>query len=266
MNDGMTFREYTPDEVRKAVSDLMKKGRLLFNNYFGIDSDEPCEMAISDNTLLIRRKEFHFYRLFIQSVDKEDLIFRLNALQGNEYVVNIPSKRPIDDWNKLLLDCGFKALDTYSRYYNNSIRTFPTEINSFATEEEIDAIAELLYSNFSLYTDHLPSKDELRTMIANRQIITDHKDGVLCGAMIFTIKGEKAYENAWIDKGDNGLAILLKAKSIFIQKGVKYCYYWIKDTNIPVIKMHKLLGGKPDGLKDYNYLKNKTSGSHGRVH
>lgn len=251
----MRFISCTADEIRAAASALMKKRRMLFNNYFGADADDSCEMAVFDHTLLIRKKEFHFYRLFIQSIDKDELRARLTALHGAEYVVNIPSKKPVDEWNRLLLDCGFTSLDTYSRYYNDSIRTFPTNINTFAKEEEIDDIAELLYSNFSLYTDHLPSKCELHAMVINHQIITDHKDGKLCGAMIFTIKGEKAYQNAWIDKGDNGLAILLKAKSLFIEKGIKYCYYWIKDTNIPVIKMHKLLGGKPDGLKDFNFLK-----------
>ena len=235
---------------------MMKKGRLLFNNFFGADTDDSYEMTVFDHTILIRKKEFHFYRLFILSIGRDDLCKRLKALQGYEYVVNIPSKKPIDEWNKLLLDCGFRALDTYSRYYNDSIRTFPTNIDTFATEDEIDDIAELLYGNFSLYTDHLPSRDELHAMVTNHQIITDHKDGKLCGVMIFTIKGEKAYQNAWIDKGDNGLALLLKAKSIFIENGIKYCYYWIKDTNIPVIKMHRLMGGKPDGLKDYNYIKN----------
>lgn len=249
------FRKTNQEEIRYISSELMKKGRMPYNNFYGVNMEDECDIAIGSNTVLIRKKEFDFYRLYVMSHDEAELSSMLLELSSDEYAINIPSKSSIDNWNSLLIECGFEFLNVYSRYYNNNIRSFPTSINTFATIDEVDSIAELLYGNFSLYTDHLPSKKELCKMAENRQIIADHKDGKISGVMIYTITGNKGYQNAWIDKGDNGIALLFKVKSIFIERGIKYCYYWIKDTNTDVIKMHTMMGGKPDGLKDYNYLK-----------
>lgn len=249
------FRKTNQEEIRSISSELMKKGRLLYNNFYGVNMEDECDMAIGSNTVLIRKKEFDFFRLYIMSLDEAELSSMLLDLSGNEYAINIPSKSSIDNWDALLVNCGFAFLDVYSRYYNNNIKSFPTSINTFASVDEVDSVADLLYNNFSKYTDHLPTKNELYQMANNQQIIADYKDGKICGVMIYTITGNKGYQNAWIDKGDNGIALLFKVKSIFIERGIKYCYYWIKNTNTDVIKMHTMMGGKPDGLKDYNYLK-----------
>lgn len=257
-NDSMITNEFKKIESRDVLtlsSELMKKGRLLFNNFFGVNNNEDYECYHTEKTVLVRKKEFNFFRLYVISIDEAELSLLLKELNDNEYVINIPSKTSIDNWDTLLRGCGFGFLDVYSRYYNNNIKTFPTVIDSFATSDEIDDIASLLYDNFSLYTDHLPTRKELEQMVANRQIITDHQNGRVCGVLIYTIMGNKGYQNAWIDKGENGLGLLFKVKSIFIENGIKYCYYWIKDTNKSVIKMHTMMGGRPDGLKDYSYLK-----------
>lgn len=243
------------ENLYKKIAEWKNLHKAVMNNYYGVDDDSFYEICETEHSLLIRKKEFHFYRLYVLTDDVNDLENSLKNLTGSEYAINSPSKTPIDNWDVLLRNSGFEFLDVYSRYYNNSIRTFPTEIDTFAEYDEIGDIASLLYANFSLYTDHLPSKKELEQMVANRQIITDHKDGKVCGVLIYSVIGNKGYQNAWIDTGGNGLGLLFKVKSIFIEKGIKYCYYWIKDTNTPVIKMHTMMGGKTDGLKDYNYLK-----------
>ena len=198
----------------------MKKGNLLYNNYFGLALDEHVEVESAVNTLLIRKKEFDFYRLYVISRDEDELESMLSSLKGNVYVINIPSKTRITNWDNLLTRTGFSFLDVYSRYYNNNIKSFPSTIDTFAREEDLEDIASLLYNNFSIYTDHLPERDELLMMISNKQIITDYKDGRVCGVLIFTIRGNKGYQNAWIDLGDNALALLFKVKSIFIEHRV----------------------------------------------
>lgn len=252
------FNKTNNTEIRSITSDLMKKGRMLYNNFYGVGEADECDIATGLNTVLIRKKEFDFFRLFMMSIDEAELETMLLQLSDFDYAVNIPSKTSVDNWNSLLLKCGFEFLDVYSRYYNNNIKSFPTSINTFASVDEVDSVADLLYGNFSKYTDHLPSKKELCQMATKKQIIADYKDGKICGVLIYTITGNKGYQNAWIDEGDNGIALLFKVKSIFIERGIKYCYYWIKDMNKDVIKMHAMMGGKPDGLKDYNYLKRKN--------
>ena len=255
--DSISFQQIETKEILQCVSDFIRTGRVLFNNFFGIGECGEYECHREAGTILIRKKEFYFYRLFLISLDEGELTNLLSVLNDEEYVINIPSKSSIENWDKLLRKCGYIFVDVYSRYYNNNIPYYPSSIDTFASLDDLEVVQDLLYNNFSFYTDHLPTKDELKKMIENRQIITDLQDGQICGVMIYSIVGNKGYQNFWIDKGENALALLFKAKNIFLEKGIKYCYYWVRDNNTPVIKIHKLLGGKPDGLKDYTYLKKK---------
>jgi hypothetical protein len=115
-----------------------------------------------------------------------------------------------------------------------------------------------LTETFSPYTGHLPSKRELEEMIANQQVMIDKfSDGRVCGVNIHTITGVTGYGNAWVDKGEHAVELLLDMYNEMIDKGVKRHVFWVNDANIGVAKMHIKMGAKPDGLKDYTYIKNK---------
>ena len=89
-------------------------------------------------------------------------------------------------------------------------------------------------------------------------MFVDHdNNGNVCGVNIFTITGTNAYGNAWVDEGERGLDIFIDMFNLFIDKGVKRFTFWVNDRNNKVIKMHKIMGAKPDGLKDYTYIKHK---------
>lgn len=258
MDNNIRFQKATTNEIRVASSELMKKGRMLFNNYYGVNDDDDCSIFFSDYTLLIRKKEFHFYRLYVMSLDETDLSMLLNGLSGEEYVLNIPSRKPIDDWDTLLKKCGFEFLESYSRFYNTTIKAkkYPPGTDTFAKESDVDDIANLLYNNFSLYTDHLPSVDTIRTMVKEQRVFADYDStGKICGVLIFTITGNKCYQDAWIDLGENGLKLFFAVYNMMQERNIGYTNFWVRDTNKSVIKMHYLMGDKMDGMKDYTYLK-----------
>ena len=178
-----------------------------------------------------------------------------------EYVINIPSKKGIDNWCGLLEKSGFEHFATYSHYLNLAVpdmKKRPTSTGAFAKLDELQQIYDLLYRSFTTYASHLPSKEELREMISNNRMFVDHdNNGNVCGVNIFTITGTNAYGNAWVDEGERGLDIFIDMFNLFIDKGVKRFTFWVNDRNNKVIKMHKIMGAKPDGLKDYTYIKHK---------
>ena len=108
---------------------------------------------------------------------KEELISILNSLQGETYVINIPTKKGLGCWEEILPAGGFTFLAQYDRYYNRQIEYRESEIGTFAEEDDADAIISLLYvEEFSIYTDYLPTKEELINMIRNRQVIINNHD------------------------------------------------------------------------------------------
>lgn len=254
------FIKENKEVIEKLIDDWKVDHKPVLSNYYGLAMGFDYDYQIADSTIVVRKKEGDFYRLFVLSTDAAELTTMLSSLQ-EEHVINIPSRKPIDDWQAVMKDSGFGYYSTYSRYCNTKIATMKkhkTTLNILATVEDTDEIYQLLTETFSPYTGHLPSKKELEDMILNQQVLIDKfSDGRVCGVNIHTITGVTGYGNAWVDKGEHAVELLLDMYNEMIEKGVKRHVFWVNDSNIGVAKTHIKMGAKPDGLKDYTYIKNK---------
>lgn len=254
------FIKENKEVIEKLIDDWKVEHKPILSNYYGLTAGFDYDYLIENRTIVVRKKEGEFFRLFVQTTNASTLASILGSLQ-EEYVINIPSRKPIDDWEELMKQCGFEYYSTYSRYCNTKIATMKkhkTTLNIHATIENAEEIYQLLTETFSPYTGHLPSKEELEEMILNQQVLVDkYSDGHVCGVNIHTITGVTGYGNAWVDKGEHAVELLLDMYNEMIEKGVKRHVFWVNDSNIGVAKMHIKMGAKPDGLKDYTYIKNK---------
>jgi uncharacterized protein YlbG (UPF0298 family) len=229
----------------------------LYSNYFNQPltlDDYFCRTA---HTLLISKSFAGYNRIYVLSDDLEDATKELNALKGIN-VVNIPSKGDITSWEQLMQRSDFKLFGVYERFYNTKIRP-QEEIKPivYAKINQEEEIYDLFYNSgfFSIYTDYLPSHKELKQLIEQENVIINVADSQIQGAFLFSIEGQKCYFRAWIDNSNNGLKLLFDAYNIMVSKNLNYVYLWINSENKKVKTIHQLLGAKPDGLKDYTFIK-----------
>lgn len=252
------FISITAVEIKNVVTNFKDSHRILFSNYYGVNEQENFEILKLDRSILIRKKEHDFYRLFLLSADEKELVNILRALQEDTYVLNIPTKKGVEDWQNLLTLSGFSFLAKYDRYFNKHIEYRESEVGTYAAEKDALEIMNLLYADdFSIYTDYLPTRERLSQMIRNKQVLVNNVDGHILGVLIYTIEGKKCYLNIWIDRSKDGLFLLFDAYNIMVKKGIDLAYFWVKSTNKKIIKLHKLTGAVSDGLSDYSYIKNK---------
>ncbi len=250
------FFSASPAEIVKAVSDFKNIHEILLSNFFGISEKESYQMLKTEKTLIIRKKEHDFYRLYLMATDEAELTHMLLSLSKDTYVINIPSKKGIDNWKKVLDGAGFSFFAQYDRYNNRQIEYRESEIGTYATIKDADEILTLLYDDsFSIYTDYIPTKVQLEQMINNKQVLVNKDDNQVKGVLIFTIEGKKCYLNIWIDKTKDGLFLLFDVYNIMVEKGIVLSYFWVKSTNKKIRKLHMLTGAIPDGLSDYSYIK-----------
>ena len=250
------FKSISDAELLSKVISLKGSGQVVFANYYGLIDNDKSEYYETSTILLIRKPEYDYFRLYIVSTDKNELIQNLNRLDTGKYVINIPSKGNIDRMKDILESCGFVFLGAYNRYYNNHIIERECEVEEYATLDDLDELRKLLYDSFSLYTDHLPLDGELKSMIRNKGIVVNRfDDGKVGGFVIHTIEGKKAYINAWLDKTGNGIRLMYQTYNIIERKGIKYAYLWINVENRNVIILHRMMGAKADGLVDYSFIK-----------
>jgi len=229
----------------------------LYSNYFNqplTSNDCYCKTA---HTLLIAKSFSGYNKIYILSDDLDDATQNLNALKGIN-VVNIPSKGNIAYWEQLMHQADFKMIGVYERFYNTKIR--PREKIGeiiYAKANQQEEIYNLFYDSgfFSVYTDYLPSHEELQQLIEQENVILNVTDKQIEGAFIFSIQGQKCYFQAWIDNSNSRLKLLFDAYNIMVAKNLGYAYFWVNSENKKVKSIHQLLGAKPDGLKDYTFIK-----------
>lgn len=245
-------------EIMQFRDELKQDGKFQFSNFFGLSDNIPYQMAKAPHSMLVRHKEHDFYRLCAVTTDLEELKELLLSLDENVYALNIPSKKDISEQQSFLESCGFSLAGIYNRYYNKNIVVRENASGTFAKKEDLDDIIRLLFDNFSVYTDHLPAKDEIGAMIERQQIVVNRfPDGKVGGLVIHTFEKNIAYINAWIDKTGNGIPLMFQTYNIIADKGISYAYFWINAANKSVIVLHRMMGAKADGLVDYTFVKHE---------
>lgn len=247
------------DLIIEKVSSLKQKGVILFSNYYGAKDNCHYEILEGQYTIVLRCKEYDYYRIYLVTTDNDDLIQTLSCCEDSEYVINIPSKGSINQWDEILRKVGFTQIAEYRRYYNNKKIVYrKSAIGEFARHDENSQIRNILNEIFSKYTDTIPSEKELRRLIDNKQVLVSHEEnGNVCGVLIFCFEGKKCYFRIWVDKGNTGLFLLYKAYNIVVEQNINYVYFWVNSTNKDVIRLHTLMGAQSDGLSDYTYIKTK---------
>jgi len=229
-----------------------------YSNYFG-QAFEPDDWYLeTEHTFILAKPVDDFFRLFLSSDDREEVVALLKVMEGIN-VINLPSKREIVEWYQLMADAGYENIGIYERYFYTKFRPGGTlDQIKFAQSEQVEEIYDLLYGyeGFSPYTDYLPSKDELSQLIKEQFVIVNELSEQVVGTYLFQIDGKKCYLRAWIDKSPvDGFKLIFNMHTIMREKGITYAYLWVNSENKRVKSIHQFLGAKPDGLKDYTFIK-----------
>ena len=112
----MDFISVKSENLREEISSVLGGKKILLSNFFYKVDTEFCDIYKGDNTVIIRVPEYDFYRMFVQTADVEELVTLLKELKKNKYVINIPSKKPIDEWKMVFEKADFKNIGIYNTH------------------------------------------------------------------------------------------------------------------------------------------------------
>jgi len=215
-------------------------------------------LFITDNSLFLSKDFGEFSRVYILSNDKDEIVNILSKLSPNS-VINIPSRKGINDWSQVFDKSGYKQIALYHRYIYRKYPQRRSKKLEFAKESDHSQISNFLKKYFSPITGHLPSDEELLKLIINRNVLVNRGSGhKVNGALCFSIENKKCYLAFWFDESGMGLSLLNNVFSICTENDIKTISFWVNDENVDVMKIHALFGALPDGMKDYVF-NNKIS-------
>ena len=233
--------------------------RTTLSNYFGQPFEKNDKYFETNNTFVLAKPIRDFYRIYVASNNKKELVEILSDLEGTN-VINFPTKGNVQDIETIMTESGYERIGIYERFsYNVKNLTANDDISKIefaeaGDEEEIYNIYTS-WQGFNFYTDYLPTHEELKKFIENKSVIINKQDGSIVGTFIFEPYGRKYYLRLWIDISKKGLQLLKNVFSILKHNKIEYAYLWVSSDNKRVIALHQLFGAVPDGLKDYTYIK-----------
>lgn len=249
------FKKIDADSLKALVCQF-RNIRPLYDNFYNFNYcgfDYFC----SELTLLVKKQYLGFYRLYIISKNEADLSNLLKTI-GSGCAINIPSRTNIDNWRNLLLENGFVFIGEYIRWVFNDLRKGDTQIK-YATDKHCEQIFNLLYITFDKITDTLPNREELLNCIKNNEVIINEVDNKITGLLIYSIVNNVFYFKEWLDDNGTGISLFFNAFSIIEKLGIKRVYSWTNINNQISNKIHELMGGCRDGLKDYTFIKTNNN-------
>lgn len=267
-----SFKTQKYEHIVESVKSFVINGRPTLSNYYGIPQGFLYQSLSTDCSLIIKQhNSFGFARLYFLTRDVYDLADTLNSMADMTYLFNIPVKNDLGVWGPLLDKIKYYQYGKYHRYSNNNIRAADEILHSIANEDrqiELEGyklceratmsnfaeVQALLLDTFDIYTDYLPSDNQLKCMIdGNRVYINLTPEGNVCGVAVFENIGIKCYQNFWIDKRELGLYLMRKMYDQMVENSISFTNLWVADWNKSVIKLHKMLGALPDGMIDYTF-------------
>lgn len=250
----LDFKQAPSDILQEYISQMYSR-KPIYNNYYGISLSD-VDYYKTENTLIIRKSYESFFRIYILSTDKNDLVIILRQI-ATASAINIPSRTGIGIWKEVLDKSGFTEIGVYSRFYNTKIRKRGKFVENFAREEEFIAIRKLLYDHFSPITDRLPLDNELINMIRNKWVLVNRNEesGEVEGVLGYILEHNKCYLQFWIDLSGFGLLLLFNVYNMMVDNNIKFALLWVKDGNKIPYSVHQSMGALPDGLKDYTFVK-----------
>ena len=242
-------------QVDKYINQMYSLKPVYSNYYNQPLTIDDCFYKANETLIIIKTNE-GYNRAIVMSNNPQEAAEMLRALPGIN-VINIPSKGDISIWTNLFTAANYEKIGVYERYNYTKVKSSLNNVATFAQSNQCEEIYNLFYESgfFSPYMDYLPTRSELYEWICQKKVIVHELDGKIYGAFMFSIEGKKCYFRAWIDKSNNGLKLLFDVYNIMYKNGLSYAYFWVNSENKNVKSIHQLLGAKPDGLKDYTFIK-----------
>ena len=246
---------------QEALDAKIKEGisrRPRYKNCYLPDLDHT-EYAELPSTLIVRKRFDTFNRVYFLSDDAEELTRALKDM-GEDDVINIPSKKDLqDDLLDILHQSGYSLFETYERMYNNCVEPRGAFDADLAGPADADGIYQLLYEKFNPFTDTLPTRQEILDLISRKWVLVnrDETNGKVEGALLLRFEPQKCHFYIWVDASNfsKALNLYINGFNYMNEKGYQKAYLWVRSTNIRPKKIYETFGFKCDGLKDYTYTK-----------
>lgn len=250
----------------KKMSEVRKCKGFLTNAFFTVqqlsamlDMDHVT-IIFTEKAVVILMEEDQLIRLFFYVADLaslQQIRSALSGFKGKPIIADIigRDKQAENVINGLQL-YNFHKYSTMIRMKRPGLEYQNKEVSNvtLATQDRVDEIMHLLYSEFDICISHLPNRGKLLRAIQNNEVTLVIQQNEIVGLAYFEKLGEKLiylYQLV-VDKRFRGKGLadhLLNHQFNQLSKDV-ICQLWVESNNTIAINKYEKYHFAPDGLVD----------------
>jgi hypothetical protein len=245
------------DRIRSTNS-----ARAHTNCFAPLTGNANLSIITSESAVVFTQAETEFSRIYYCASSAAALGQLLTELHSSSpLVIGYLDRIKNETLCEVFRQTGFVETAHYLRM---TIPTFPipkdAEPPEFPNVDETDAVMGLLRLNFSRVTDFLPSREQISTLIEQRQIIVRREERKITGLVVFLVQGRQVNLNYLLNRGRRGDGSLLMQSFFFCmaERGLNSGFLWVNGTNERALKIYIANGWKADGLNDWFFIRNSA--------
>lgn len=262
----------------KTIEDILKsrkKQTNCFNFYTEVlewvKNKEATLYIINDNLYVFYKTNgnYKFYYYVDTLADIKDALVLLNKYKIKSNVslsFTTKNEKGIKNFKEITELLGFEFYKEYARVISGPSAYKSKENKEYytlATQDNKKELLEIIYKEFDVITDYLPSEKELLELIENKSILINKIDEKIIFIQIYEYKKGTLYSRmTWVDKKYRkpkytidlyaGLDAYIKDLNIKSSKNLR-SYGWIDKAN-KNYKINIKFGAQPDGITSSIFL------------
>lgn len=263
-------------EIAKWIRTVKQsEGRVHTNCFYHFsDKTHLWETDSSKKSLYIVNYDHGVKRVWFYTTDFEDLkeLFCNSLEKTEEYLIDIVTKDRSRYGNELTA-AGFQPFTSMMRMSNKDISKlfdsaapvlsfYDEEVGIQAVLEDAESVKDKLWEVFDPRISHLPDLDEVRDSIVKGEItIYKENDSGIITLLQSVVEPKCFYINQVYNASDKKIihAIMLSRLKQYVDKGGRYLYAWVEETNIASCKFHRKYDLSHDGLWDIVYIRHSIT-------
>lgn len=199
------------EKAKEIISSRKKKTNCFsfYNEILNWMEEDKVDIHLIDNNLFLFLKNQGFYKLYYYVDDFEQISLCKEILQEYQLKENISleftTKNDInkEEITRIAEKTGFEFYKEYARVISApaSFKSTTTKTAFLASLEDKQELLDIMYREFDVITDYLPSEKELIDLIEKKSIIIQKIDNEIVFIQIYEYQKGTLYSRmTWIAK------------------------------------------------------------------
>lgn len=254
-------------QLKKQYPKYFTNNFLNYSELQSLSKKENVELLYNEEAIVILDNDNNVNRVYfiLSSLENTNMLSKLLE-SGNldkPYVIDCLGKEAVLENLKGTFErIGIKLYTRMNRWKAVELQNLydikSVDVISIAEENDVDDIERLLKISLDILVAHLPTKEEIKSLINNECIFCKKRDKQIISIICLKkLLGDNLYIYEYaVDKKyrGKGLGKEIVNYALCIYKDKKMYTSWIGDNNKYGENIHENFGFQKEGLKDYIFI------------